>query len=222
MSCGRRSSFAPGPVGLSRRSSILSRAPVKPVVEEALETPLDFLLKECDQLTKKLPTLTEMITEAAADTSIKKIGEGTFGEAYKCGEMVFKVMPIEGDLIVNDEEQKRASDVHAEAVIAQRLSDLAESDVQMCPNFVKTHRISVCKGSYGASLLSAWDHFHDTRTSENDRPSEFTDDQLYIAFAFENGGEDLEGFDIQGYEEACSLLLQVSDIEIPYASIVRS
>ena len=38
--------------------------------------------------------------------SIKKLGEGTYGEAYRAGRTVCKVVPFDGDLLVNGETQK--------------------------------------------------------------------------------------------------------------------
>jgi hypothetical protein len=38
--------------------------------------------------------------------SIKKLGEGTYGEAYRAGRTVCKVVPFDGDLLVNGESQK--------------------------------------------------------------------------------------------------------------------
>ena len=38
--------------------------------------------------------------------NIVKIGEGTFGEAFKAGGYVCKIVPIDGDLRVNGEVQK--------------------------------------------------------------------------------------------------------------------
>ena len=40
--------------------------------------------------------------------------------------MVFKIVPLEGDLIVNGEHQKKSEDITAEAAIAATLSDLRE------------------------------------------------------------------------------------------------
>lgn len=42
----------------------------------------------------------------SAPNNIIKIGEGTFGEAFKAGNYVCKVVPIDGDLRVNGEVQK--------------------------------------------------------------------------------------------------------------------
>lgn len=39
-------------------------------------------------------------------SSIVKIGEGTYGEAFRAGETVCKIVPIDGDLLVNGEVQK--------------------------------------------------------------------------------------------------------------------
>lgn len=38
--------------------------------------------------------------------SIIKVGEGTYGEAFKAGKTVCKVVPFDGDLRVNGEVQK--------------------------------------------------------------------------------------------------------------------
>lgn len=39
-------------------------------------------------------------------TNISKVGEGTYGEAFKGGGCVFKIVPIDGDFLVNGEVQK--------------------------------------------------------------------------------------------------------------------
>lgn len=57
-------------------------------------------------------------------SSIHKIGEGTFGEAFRSGNTVFKIVPIEGDLQVNGADQKKATDILAEVAIALTLSEL--------------------------------------------------------------------------------------------------
>lgn len=36
---------------------------------------------------------------------VRKIGEGTFGEAFKAGRVVFKIVPMEGEQLVNGEPQ---------------------------------------------------------------------------------------------------------------------
>lgn len=55
-----------------------------------------------------------------------KIGEGTFGEAFKASGLVFKIVPMEGSQPVNGCSQKAAADILAEGVIALTLSKLRD------------------------------------------------------------------------------------------------
>ena len=68
--------------------------------------------------------MTDLLEQHASLSAIKKIGEGTFGEAFKAKDMVFKIVPLEGDLIVNGETQKRSEEISAEAAISFTLSNL--------------------------------------------------------------------------------------------------
>lgn len=65
-----------------------------------------------------------LLQEHTSLEGVRKIGEGTFGEAYKGGGVVFKIVPMEGETLVNGEPQKRAGEIMAEALIALRLSGL--------------------------------------------------------------------------------------------------
>lgn len=56
--------------------------------------------------------------------AVRKIGEGTFGEAFRAGDVVLKIVPMEGDTPVNGEPQKRAAEILAEAAVALTLSQL--------------------------------------------------------------------------------------------------
>lgn len=53
-----------------------------------------------------------------------KIGEGTFGEAFKSGQVVLKFVPMEGPNLINGWPQKGAADLLGEALIARALTDL--------------------------------------------------------------------------------------------------
>jgi hypothetical protein len=57
---------------------------------------------------------------------VVKLGEGTCGEAFKSGGVVFKLVPMEGGNLINGWPQKGAGDLLGEAVIAITLSGLAE------------------------------------------------------------------------------------------------
>ncbi len=57
--------------------------------------------------------------------AVTKIGEGTFGEAFRASDgVVLKIVPMEGDALVNGEPQKRAAEILAEAAVSLTLSQL--------------------------------------------------------------------------------------------------
>lgn len=49
---------------------------------------------------------------------------GTFGEAFKAGGVVLKLVPMEGACLVNGEPQKRADEILAEVSVTLTLSRL--------------------------------------------------------------------------------------------------
>lgn len=48
----------------------------------------------------------------------EKIGEGVYGEVFKLRNRVLKIIPIEGDQIVNGERQKKFDEILSELVIS--------------------------------------------------------------------------------------------------------
>ena len=50
----------------------------------------------CRLDTKALPSMDELLGQHVRLKAVKKIGEGTFGEAFKSGDVVFKIVPMEG------------------------------------------------------------------------------------------------------------------------------
>uniref|UniRef100_A0A166CW45 non-specific serine/threonine protein kinase n=1 Tax=Daucus carota subsp. sativus TaxID=79200 RepID=A0A166CW45_DAUCS len=130
------------------------------------------LLEFCGQSAPS--TLSDVFSKYCDPKSIVKVGEGTYGEAFKAGKTVCKVVPFDGDLRVNGEVQK------------------------------------VCQGQYDNALIRAWEHWDNKHSSENDHPKEFPEDQCYIIFVQEHGGQDLESFVLLNFDEARSLLVQVT------------
>jgi hypothetical protein len=57
---------------------------------------------------------------------VVKIGEGSYGEAFKLQGVVVKLVPIEGTIPYNDGVQKTAPELEAEALIALTLNQLRE------------------------------------------------------------------------------------------------
>lgn len=50
-----------------------------------------------------LPCMDDLLGRHVDLTKVKKIGEGTFGEAFKAGNLVLKIVPMEGSILVSDQ-----------------------------------------------------------------------------------------------------------------------
>ena len=74
-----------------------------------------------------LPTMDELLLRYDGLARVRKLGEGTFGEAFGTGARVFKVIPLAGDRLVNGEAQKSPEEILAEAAITLALSHLRDS-----------------------------------------------------------------------------------------------
>ncbi|XP_031486957.1 serine/threonine-protein kinase haspin homolog isoform X2 [Nymphaea colorata] len=171
------------------------------------------LLKLCGQSSPS--TLSDAFSEFCHITNISKIGEGTYGEAFRGGGCVFKIVPIDGDFLVNGEVQKRSSELLEEVLLSLALNSLRghlgeENKKNTCKNFIETKGIRVCQGAYEEFLIKAWQDWDLKHTSENDHPESFPKQQCYVVFILEDGGKDLESFVLKNFDEARSLLIQVT------------
>ncbi|KAJ0038528.1 hypothetical protein Pint_22713 [Pistacia integerrima] len=63
---------------------------------------------------------------------------------------------------------------------------------------------------YDPVLIKAWEHWDDQHVSENDHPRAFPKNQCYVVFVLQHGGKDLESFVLLNFDEARSLLVQVT------------
>lgn len=201
------------------------------------DTPLQQLLRFCghNEQSEKLPTMDELLGRHVDLNKVKKIGEGTFGEAFKAGSTVLKIVPMECDTLVNGEPQKRADEILAEVLVTMTLSDLRNSkktkdnsqsskkedetkkwenemtgSKNFTSGFVETYGVGVCKGKYAPALLKEWHRWDDEYESENDPVDIFKDEQLYVVFVVADGGVDLEHFEPESYQEIQSILLQAT------------
>ncbi|KAH9322248.1 hypothetical protein KI387_016887, partial [Taxus chinensis] len=148
-------------------------------------------------------------------SNIVKLGEGTFGEAFKGGETVFKIVPIDGNVLVNGEAQKTCTELFTEVLLSKTLNCLCgardkTTNKNSCLNFIETKAIRVCEGTYDAFLVNAWEDWDEKHTSENDHPLAFPEKQLYTTFILADGGQDFESFVLLDFDEARSLLMQVT------------
>ncbi|KMQ96020.1 serine threonine-protein kinase haspin-like protein [Lasius niger] len=144
----------------------------------------------------------------------RKIGEGVYGEVflheYLDKKSVIKIIPIEGEKLVNGEPQKKFNEILSEIVIAKELDNLRLNTMYKTSGFVEVRSIKCIMGKYPEKLVELWNTYDDNKTSDNDCPSMFDESQLYIALELCDGGEDLEAFVFQTAEEACALFLQTA------------
>ncbi|KAM0833398.1 hypothetical protein ACQ4PT_064283 [Festuca glaucescens] len=189
-----------------------TRTSIPSLSGEAL-TAFAQLLMVCGQSVPA--TLADVFSAYCKLGSIVKLGEGTYGEAYRAGSTVCKVVPFDGDSLVNGETQKKSEEVLEEALLCLTLNNLradrgAKGKEYSCNGFIETKDFWVCQGPYDPSLVRAWEDWDAKYGSENDHPNDFAEDQCYIIFVQADGGRDLEKFSLLDYNEARSLLLQVT------------
>jgi serine/threonine-protein kinase haspin len=196
--------------------------------EEDEVSPLAALLRECGQSERDVLPMEEVISRFTSSGALK-IGEGTYGEAFKCGGNVLKIVPMGGDVLINGEPQMGPGQIRAEAAIAKRLTRLrpdyqaaeaaefkamtgvkCELPPHSTEGFINTAAVTVCRGPYAPPLLNAWKKYDKERESENENPEGFPADQLYIVFACADGGADLEHIQLNNAAEATAMLLQVT------------
>ncbi|XP_059652206.1 serine/threonine-protein kinase haspin homolog [Cornus florida] len=173
--------------------------------------PFIALLAVCGQSAPS--TILDVFSKYCDQESVVKVGEGTYGEAFQAGKAVCKVVPFGGDLRVNGEVQKRSEELLEEVILSRTLNRLrGQEDVvyNACTTFIETINIMVCQGPYDAALIRAWEDWDGKHCSENDHPKEFPEKQCYIVFVQEHGGRDLESFVLLNFNEARSLLVQVT------------
>eukprot|EP00887_Chlorella_sp_A99_P001644 scaffold8.g1644.t1 len=200
--------------------------------EEEL-APLEQLLALCGQegSVEALPTMDALLGQHVDLSKVRKIGEGTFGEAFKAGRVVFKIVPMEGDTLRTHSTaglQKRAEEILAEVAITLTLSglrgpgsgvaaspgvaaeDSSERPENVTAGFVETFGVGVCRGRYAAALRREWHRWDKQHGSENDAVDAFGRDQLFVVFVVADGGLDLEHIELRSFEEMRSVLMQVA------------
>ncbi|CAI9101377.1 OLC1v1038687C1 [Oldenlandia corymbosa var. corymbosa] len=173
--------------------------------------PLLALLTACGQSSPS--TFLDVLSTYSDKEVIIKVGEGTYGEAFKVGKTVCKIVPFNGEIRVNGELQKRAEELLEEVMLSCTLNQLRSCEnhvLNACTSFIQTLDLRVCQGHYDAALIRAWEDWDEKHGSENDHPKQFPQNQCYIVFVQEHGGQDLESFVLLNFDEARSLLVQVT------------
>ncbi|VFQ83499.1 unnamed protein product [Cuscuta campestris] len=173
--------------------------------------PFLVLLSACGQ--SHPFTLLDVVSKSCNPMDVVKIGEGTYGEAFKAGDHVCKIVPFDGEFRVNGEVQKKAEELLEEVILSGTLNSLRgyrNNMLNCCTSFIQTIDMRVCQGQYDASLIRAWEDWEVKQGTLNDNPKMFPDKQCYVIFVQEHGGKDLESFVLLNYDEARSLLVQVT------------
>ncbi|CAG9830286.1 unnamed protein product [Diabrotica balteata] len=175
-------------------------------------TAREIVLRKCGQ-TEPIQ-FSQCFTDSLLQ-NCQKIGEGVYGEVFLLrnpdgGTSVLKIIPVEGDQIVNGERQKKFEEVLSEIIITIELSNLRHNKRNGISSFTEVQKIQCVQGTYPEKLIDLWDLFDETRGSENDCPDTFKEDQLYIVFQMAYGGKDLESFFFINAMQAYSMFQQVA------------
>ncbi|XP_067214071.1 uncharacterized protein Haspin isoform X2 [Linepithema humile] len=190
-----------------RKSSTDDNQPIKRYSTTARDVVLQKCLQNCYLV----------FSDCFPDTFLdhcRKIGEGVYGEVFlhehNNRKSVIKIIPIEGETLVNGERQKKFNEILSEIVIAKELDNLRLNPMYRTSGFVEVKSIKCIIGSYPKKLVELWNVYDDDKRSDNDCPSMFGENQLYITLELSHGGEDLEAFVFQTAKEACALFLQIA------------
>lgn len=191
---------------------------LSPVANMSMSLDSEFLtekqkvLIECSQLE---PLEFESVLSNMDLHGCSKLGEGVFGEVFgirwqhMTGRIAMKVIPIEGDLIVNEERQKTCGEILPEIIGSKELSKLSTGLDYATDGFIPLHAVHCVMGKYPESLLNAWDMYDNELGSENDRPDSFGDNQLYVLLLYADGGTDAEHYKFRSASQAHSVIQQV-------------
>ncbi|XP_043502395.1 uncharacterized protein PF11_0213 [Polistes fuscatus] len=175
------------------------------------KTAKDVILQKCSQK-DYLPF--RKICSASYLKYCQKIGEGVYGEVFlyeKDGQKsVLKIIPIEGDQLINGEPQKKFNEILSEIVIAKELHNLRFNKTHNTNGFVEVKNIKCIEGKYPEEMIDLWKKYDEEKKSDNDCPSIFGEKQLYISLELGHGGQDLESFVFETAAEAHTLFIQAT------------
>lgn len=182
----------------------------------------DTVLKYCDQ---SEPLRFADVYSERVLRQCRKVGEGVYSEVFMYRQfdegnnkssaanegkaIVLKVIPIEGELIVNGEVQKKFDEILSEIIISKELSDLRYDTRNKTNGFVNVERVRCVKGRYPSYLVDLWDLYNENHGSDNDHPEVFGEEQLFIVLELENAGQDLEAFNFHNAVQGYAAFLQV-------------
>ena len=151
---------------------------------------------------------------------ILQVGEGAFGEVFllpsdedEGDNVVVKIVPVNGDVLVNGQPQMKLIDMLAEIIISTELSRLSSGSE--APGFLTVLRCNLTEGRYPDTLLQKWDDYDREKGSENDRPDDSlfgdkADTQKFVSLELKNGGQDLENITLLNAAQGWAVFQQVA------------
>ncbi|UMM29340.1 hypothetical protein L5515_011747 [Caenorhabditis briggsae] len=172
---------------------------------------------------KEIKTWNDLPQTAFKPRTIKKLGEGSYGEVFATnwdGEKVaIKVVPFEADKNnrlytgeYHSEQMQPADEILPELIVMKELNQLRDMDgVHSTPNFIKLISAEIVVGEFPSGMLKAWERYAKTvKESENTHPKIYSSEQQKsIVFVSGNGGIALEDFVLKSEEEIFSILHQI-------------
>ena len=164
---------------------------------------------------------------------MRKIGEGTYGEAFKIGGTVLKIVPAGGDALINGEPQMGPAQIRAEAAVAKRLAKLRGTEASCASSCASSCAPSNSRVLLGPPERHRRVHRHEggsrvlrsvragavtrvggvgrRRAQREHGPAHFAADQTYVVFACADGGADLEHVELATFRRRrAPVLLQVT------------
>lgn len=167
---------------------------------EVKET-IEALLQLCGQA---IPESFDHFTSQLLTTqTIRKLGEASFSEVFLSSveatseSTVLKIIPF-GD----EEGEAPIHDIVQELRISKAMTTVK--------GFVKVKSMKVVQGKYPDALLEQWDLWNSEHESESERPDWYKETQRYCIVSLEHGGLDLEHFEIQSWDQARSIFLEIA------------
>ncbi|XP_033151821.1 putative serine/threonine-protein kinase haspin homolog isoform X1 [Drosophila mauritiana] len=175
------------------------------------------VLKYCHQCT---PLPFNATYEQYKLLNSKKIGEGAYGEVFRCSanqkilkehisDIVLKIIPLEGSTVINGEKQKTFSQILPEIIITNKMCSLRTSKTNSTNGFVSIRKVSLVKGRYPPHFINLWEKYDNEKGSENDHPELFGDNQLFAVLELKFAGSDMANFKFLNSEQSYYALKQI-------------
>ncbi|VVC42068.1 Protein kinase domain,Protein kinase-like domain,Protein kinase, ATP binding site [Cinara cedri] len=144
----------------------------------------------------------------------KKVGEGLYSEAFNYAmartNTVVKIIPVEGDININNERQKMLFEISSELLIATALTELSSrNNWNKTHSFCKLKNLSCVQGKYPELLINLWTQYADDKGTDNDNPSILPEDQIFIILEMEDGGTNMEDFIFESATQALFGFIQL-------------